>query len=518
MLTRSIIYFFFFLFAHVSTAADSIVVCPSANYQKGIFHEILFGKHYRDLWAKPVTLEVFNIGMESGGLTPVKLGGNFQTKSLRLVNKNGDEFILRSIQKDPSRALSNSILRKSLAGAMMIDQNSSENPYGALIIPPLSKAVGIYTFEPRMVYIPYDEGFGEYTKDFSNTIALFEPRPKEVKALDESITTPIKIVSTKKMLKSVYSDNDDRVDQKMYAKCRLFDMLISDWGRHEDQWRWAEFNKDGRKLYQPIPRDRDHAFYRFDDGVLNWIVRTFLQKKLQSFDNDYDNIKGLNLSANFLDKKFLNKLSLSDWNIIADEIKNNLNDSVIEASVKTWPREIFNEEGEKTISILKARRDQLNIAAQEYYKILSTDVELAGTEQDEHFNIKYLNKKDVLISIYKINKSGERKDTIYHRIFHASETKKIKLFGLDGKDVFEITGDVKNKIKLVLVGGDGEDEFTIKAYPKLPKKTICIIDTKNYTLVNTENRVVKVLTDSISNYYDTKGFKNAREKTVVNKH
>lgn len=518
MLTRSIIYFFLFLVAHVGTAADSIVVCPSVNYQKGFFHEIFFGKHYRDLWAKPVMLEVFNISTESGGLTPVKLGGNFQTKSLRLVNKNGDEFILRSIQKDPSRALSSSMLRKSLAGKMMIDQNSAENPYGALIIPPLARAVGIYTFEPRMVYIPYDEEFGEYTKDFSNTIALFEPRPKEVPSLDGADSTLLKIVSTRKMLKNVYSDNDDQVDQTMYAKCRLFDMLISDWGRHEDQWRWAEIRKDGRKLYQPIPRDRDHAFYRFDDGVVNWFVRTLLQKKLQSFDNDYDNIRGLNLSAKFLDKKFLNKLSLADWTAIAYELQNKLTDSVIQASVQTWPQEIYKEEGEKTISILKARKDQLTLAAQQYYQILSSDIEIAGTDKNEYFSFQYLNNKDALLVIYKINKRGERKDTIYQRVFHTSETKKIKLFGLSGKDVFEIHGASKNEIKLVLIGGEGEDEFAINVSPKLPKKNICIIDTKDTTKVKTKNKVVLVLTDSTSNHFDTKGFKNARKKTDEDKH
>jgi hypothetical protein len=35
-------------------------------------------------------------------------------------------------------------------------------------------------------------------------------------------------------------------------------MLIGDWDRHYDQWRWAEYKK-GQVIYRPIPRDRDQA-------------------------------------------------------------------------------------------------------------------------------------------------------------------------------------------------------------------------------------------------------------------
>jgi hypothetical protein len=37
-------------------------------------------------------------------------------------------------------------------------------------------------------------------------------------------------------------------------------MLIGDWDRHYDQWRWAEYKKKGQVIYRPIPRDRDQAF------------------------------------------------------------------------------------------------------------------------------------------------------------------------------------------------------------------------------------------------------------------
>jgi len=43
--------------------------------------------------------------------------------------------------------------------------------------------------------------------------------------------------------------NRHTVDQYQYLKSRLFDMLISDWDRHEDNWRWGvvKSKKGGKK-------------------------------------------------------------------------------------------------------------------------------------------------------------------------------------------------------------------------------------------------------------------------------
>ncbi len=58
------------------------------------------------------------------------------------------------------------------------------------------------------------------------------------------------------------------LDEASYIRARLFDMLIGDWDRHEDQWRWASFKENGKTIYRPIPRDRDQAFSIMADGAL----------------------------------------------------------------------------------------------------------------------------------------------------------------------------------------------------------------------------------------------------------
>ena len=72
----------------------------------------------------------------------------------------------------------------------------------------------------------------------------------------------------------LYKDNDNYVDQQWVLKSRLFDLYIGDWDRHDDQWRWARFNVKGKgKMYRPIPRDRDNAFF-INQGLIMSIVKT----------------------------------------------------------------------------------------------------------------------------------------------------------------------------------------------------------------------------------------------------
>ena len=71
------------------------------------------------------------------------------------------------------------------------------------------------------------------------------------------------------------------VDQKWTLRSRMFDLLIHDWDRHDDQWRWARFDlageseKDKHRIYRPIPRDRDQAFSKYDGAFIGF-ARLFM--------------------------------------------------------------------------------------------------------------------------------------------------------------------------------------------------------------------------------------------------
>ena len=85
---------------------DSVVISASDKYKdKFGFRKTFLGQNYRKVWATPVTIKEFNIKKEKGGFTIKSLGGGKQTKSLRLTDKDGHEWTLRTVDKDPEKAL-----------------------------------------------------------------------------------------------------------------------------------------------------------------------------------------------------------------------------------------------------------------------------------------------------------------------------------------------------------------------------------------------------------------------------
>jgi len=48
---------------------------------------------------------------------------------------------------------------------------------------------------------------------------------------------------------------------------------------------------------------------------------------------------------------------------------------------------------------------------------------------------------------------------LYERVFENDITKELQIYGLDGDDVFQVTGKVSKGLLVRLIGGDGKDEF-----------------------------------------------------------
>src|SRR5215217_4603050 len=250
------------LAGHTQSVPDSITVAVEPAYDKvSGLHRTIFGESYRKLWATPVKMRVFQLSKEKGGLKILQRGGGFQTKSLRLEDATGQEWVLRTIQKYPERVLP-ATLRKTIAATIVQDQISAEHPFSALIVPPLAAALNVPHANPEVVYIPDDPAFGEHRADFANQVFLFEERePLDAKKTDNTLKTQDKL----------QEDNDNTVDQKTVLRARLLDMLLGDWDRHEDQWRWERTKGANGTVYEPVPRDRDQVFYS-TSGVLPWLV------------------------------------------------------------------------------------------------------------------------------------------------------------------------------------------------------------------------------------------------------
>ncbi|WP_157544053.1 BamA/TamA family outer membrane protein [Mucilaginibacter paludis] len=431
---------------------DSVTVAIEPAYdQVSKAHRFLFGEDYRRLWATPVKFRVFHLSKEKGGLTILQKGGGMQSKSLRLKDATGQEWVLRSVQKNPEKVLPPN-LRASVAKDIVQDQISAEHPYASVTVPPMAQALGIPHAHPELVYVPDDPAFGDFRKDFANQVFLFEERePLDVEKTD----------NTEKAQKKLQDDNDNRVDQKMVLRARLLDMLVGDWDRHEDQWRWERRDNDTGIVYEPVPRDRDQVYYD-GYGVFPWLLsKHLLMAKFQSYGNKILSIGRWNRNARYFDRYFLNGLSEQDWEQQIDFVQHTLTDELIENSVKLMPASIYKISGESIVKRMINRRNNIKQQALRYYRILSKTVEIPESDKREYFDLTNQPDGKLLVRINKLKKDGSQEQVIYNRTFDPNVTKEIRLYGMDGKDVFAVHGENSSPVKVRMIGGDGHDTFLI---------------------------------------------------------
>ncbi len=498
-----------------STAAiiiqqGTVLENASDQYAAGKSHKNWLGENYRAEWSQKINVPVFNIGEEKGGLKIIQRGGGHQTISLRLEDSLGHAFSLRSIEKYPESALPEPF-RNTFAEDIVQDQISAGHPYGAVVVPYLAQGAGIYHANPKVVLVPDDPRLGVYRKDVANQLMLFEERPDGNGKEMDFFGNAEKMISSTKLLEQLAKDNDNTVDQKFFLRSRLFDLWIGDWDRHDDQWRWAEFDSKKGKTYRPIPRDRDQAFFVSEGRIPKFLGKKWLLFQFEGFENKINWPSGLMFSGRYIDRSFLTTLSREDWIAVADDLAVHLTDSLIDNSLKKWPEEIYKLHGEEISSRLKSRRKFLREDALKHYAFLAKEVTLTGSDKRERFEIERLKNGNVNISVFKLNKESEKGKLLYERLFLADETHEVRLYGLGGEDQFVISGDDNRKIKVRIIGGAGKDEFQSSK-----NKATFVYDVKK-DIVLSEDAKIKDRTsaDPKINDYNWKDFKYDRAVPLV---
>ncbi len=439
--------------------------------------EAIWGKHYRQAYATEMNIR--ELDLAAHGLIPVKRGGGFQTNSLRLEDTaTKRQYTLRSIDKDPSRTVPYP-LNTDLILDVVRDNFSASHPIAAVAVAPLAEAAGVYHANPEVVYLPSQKALGDYNKDYAGAIYLFEERPDdEVWEDAAAFGNPEDIVSTFNMIEEVRESHDERIDQRWTIRSRLFDLVIGDWDRHDDQWRWAKIDKGENEYYRPIPRDRDQAFANYDGFIFN-IARIVSPKSKQwrPFTDNLGRTHWATYNAFLFDQSFLTDLGWEDWEEAIRHLQTTMTDSIIEASfVQAWPEPFLSRDAPAIIKTIKGRRDKLVDIARDYYTFLAKQVDVLGTDKKDLFLIERIDNAHTRIRVFDTNKKGKREGVFYDRIFLSNETKNIYCYGLGDDDIFEIRGEVNFGVNVHLIGGEGEDEFDDQSVTNKSGRLITIYD------------------------------------------
>jgi len=476
-----------------------IIVAPNKMYDKASgFKRFFFGKHYRKEWATEVEFEIIDLNTEAGGLTAFREGGGLQTKSLRLRDANGKEYVLRSVNKDPTRALPPEFVG-TFAKDVVQDQISSANPYAPLAVAELAKTAGIFHTTPRIVYVPQSERLGTFSTNFANTLCLFEERPSGSQKNNPAFDYADEVVNSERMLRRVFADQDQRVDERAFLKARLFDTWIGDWDRHEDQWVWAAFRRNDGIVFKPIPRDRDQAFTKLDGVVPKAASRRWAVRKTKNFFDPVRDVAGLNMNGVHLDREFTTSLTRDDWKSIAGDLQRQLTNEKIEQALRVWPKNVYDISGDKTVRRLKERRDALDKLALKYYRFLTEDVDITGTQERELFEISRFGDS-TRIEIYSIDQQGEKKVRLFERIFYKRETEELRLYGMGGDDQFLVNGNASRGTKVRIIGGQGMDVYT-EAGKASAKKIRVYEEKSNQLLIPPRFRTVHHFDTALVNFH-----------------
>lgn len=441
----------------VKAQTDSAVIKAHPSYDSvSNMHRRMFGENFRKEWAAPVKLPV--IKLSERGLIPLQRGGGHQTRSLRLKDANGNEWVLRSIEKYPEILLPEAF-RETFAADWVRDAMSAQHPFAPLIVPVISEVVQVPHSNPVIGYVAPDKNLGEFEKEFANTMCLLEER----EPYGDSD-------NTLKMLEQLNEDNDNTVDTIGFFRARLLDLFLGDWDRHEDQWRWLDEKKGNGKKYVAIPRDRDQALYRNEGYIPTIASRKWIAPFLTGFDSDIKRGNHFFFNGRKLNSRFLIQLDHDRWMQLTNDFAARLTDTVLEAALGRLPREVYVMKHDELLQKMKMRRSRLAKVMDNYYYFLNHIADIQVSDKNELVEITNGNN-GLSVVIHKLSKKGKSEAQLFARTFVANETKELRLFIGKGNDSV-VLNNTNKKIKVRIVGGDGQKVYNVQQ----SGKKVCVYE------------------------------------------
>ncbi len=446
---------------------------PSDEPDSSKFRKSILGDHYRKLYYQPIEAPVLGLDTLYGGLKPVQLGGGNQTNSLRFIDDQKREYNLREIRKNSTRLLQTNLYKDQLLEDefkdtaiedLVDDILTASHPFAFMTVPTLADAVNVPHTNPELFYVPKQKRLGKFNEQHGNSLYMIEERPEEHWLGLDSFGSPNhSIESSEDFYDHIRRDEKYRLDEVAYIRARVFDILIGDFDRHMDQWRWAETEKeDGSHVFHPIPRDRDQVYANFDGGLFNTLRRlSSFPKMYQAFGDDVDFIDWYSFNAHTLDRSLLRNKGKEEWLAQAKYIQQNITPETVEKAFSKMPEEVSGPANDQLKETLLKRKDNLTSIIDEYYDVIAEHVILTATDKDDYIDVYRMANGKTKIEIWR-NKDGDREDRISQREFDPNITKEVWVYGLDDTDTFTVKGDHSSSIRIRLIGGHDDDEFLIE--------------------------------------------------------
>lgn len=479
---------------------------------KSRLYKWAWGDHYRDIYSKEIEAPVLFLDDLPGNIKPISEGGGNQSRSLRLINDNENEYTLRAVRKSAIRFIQNNmkehyvadIVDNTVAERIVLDYYTTAHPYAPYALNTIMDDLDMLHVSPKIYYVPKQERLGVFNDEYGDELYMLEEHVGDENKEMEIFGKPDDILSSSNLREELLESKDASVDEDEYIKARIFDMLVGDWDRHDDQWRWAEFKDDedtDNRVYKPIPRDRDQPFSKYDGPIIALLKLGFPPfRAMQSFDSSIKSVKWFNTAGYAMDKMIIQTATWEDWEKQVKFIQENLTDNAIKKAFTSLPEDVKDESLVEIQENLKIRRDNLMDVSREYYEYLNKFHVITGTDEDDKFLIT--RKKDGITEI----QISENDTVVFQNSYNAKDTKEIWIYGLDGNDEFIVEGNGNNLIKLKVLGGEENDIYNFKNSKK----------TKLYDYKSKKNTIIKAGKKWLVDSYEINNYNYEKRKTSTN--
>lgn len=443
-----------------TNVGDSLVrksIYPPSATRKSNLYNRLWGEHYRSLYSVPITVPSVTLQTLWGGLKVVEQVADFQ--GLLLENNRQQLCLLKPlggyttfIESEFFQEVYNKkVFKNTYLDQFIGDAYTIINPYTFISSDYLARSTGLSSNNSRIFYLP--------THSTRDTVADGTPiENKLVSVIDvPDFNTRPNILLTEDLLDTLQVNNSYRVNQEFYIRERLFDMLIGDWNKIPENWNWMAHSGGDSLVFDPIVIDRNHAFTKVDGILFKQMLHVLGLGFIVNYDASLKSVRKENTLGFSLDMALASQSDVSVWIDQARFIQRTLTDSVIGEAFSLLPKGVEGHEIERISRIVKDRRDKLEEIATAYFVQLQRTPVITGSDRSERFVIDRHNPDSLFVQIY----DKETGRCVFDRKFSRKKTKEVWLYGLEGDDRFEVSGEARKEIPIFFIAGKGENSYQL---------------------------------------------------------
>jgi hypothetical protein len=422
-------------------------------HQGGSFFRYWLGDNYRDAWDQPLEVPCFDLS--HGPYTIERVGGSQQSLTFHLKHPSGREYKLRSFIKKIELP---DILQETIIEDALLDHQSAIHPWGFWLSAKLSDEINLPHNHPYVVYVNTDQpAFKSFQETFKSGFYQMVEKPDNILSDPSYKAQGLEHVwSTQKMVRKLEGKSKYRMDQEAYLKARLFDILIGDWDRHKEQWKWMVFKEKDHWSIRPFPIDRDTAFYKGDGVFTWWGRRKWVNYTWQNYNAKLRHPESLMIQSMSMDHRYTSNVSKEKWKEIAQSIYEALPPEKVAAFLEQFPYHMPEADKKELLTAYTRRRDNFLNTAQQMRVMLHESLDILGTGQKDFFYITQPTPHTIQV---RIEHDGE---TIFDNEYSVPETKEIRLYGLEGIDTFHVNMPHTVLTKVRIIGGKAEDHLLIQ--------------------------------------------------------